>query len=550
MKKTSLALALLASICSTVAMANQSDENAPSDGYGQAVKSGVPGFDKFFNHAGKECKSGSWVRELGGCGTDSEADAKYKEYQERRATGAAEYLNALEKNGGTPITGADGIFTKDRDGKAMSAHEHIVRDTYADLIDNSRPGNKVLREKLGNDFEKVKQEAISEANKPGNEWIKDAHYNGHRSTEEGRRQNDVNKEYSDTIGRSINNKARSEQNKTNIEALDTKVNTSIAAGAAAIAKNANDINDVKNAVGGVKQDLKDTETQIRKDITKAAGEYDEQIRSEFDAWEEKAKEYVDSKVENGQAGRDANKENIDRVETDSKNRDAAQDSKIKHNANEISRVEKESKARDAAQDEKIKANTDRSKENETRSKQNESDIAKNAGRIDKELENQDKVNKQAKADREENRNKITDTNKRIDDEIAIGDEFARQASDVVVSNADKISENSQQISRNSVRIDNLEDALVRQGEEMRERYDGVKASTHAAMSARAFTSEPGEFAVGAGIGAAGSKRALAIGGAYQFNENWSGNFIGSYETAGKYTKSDLAVGVGAQYTFK
>ncbi|MGR5092348.1 YadA-like family protein [Vibrio maritimus] len=181
---------------------------------------------------------------------------------------------------------------------------------------------------------------------------------------------------------------------------------------------------------------------------------------------------------------------------------------------------------------------------------NAKNIDANKKRIDEELENQDKVNKQANADREENRNKITDTNKRIDDEIAIGDEFARQASDVVVSNADKISENSQQISRNSVRIDNLEDALVRQGEEMRERYDGVKASTHAAMSARAFTSEPGEFAVGAGIGAAGSKRALAIGGAYQFNENWSGNFIGSYETAGKYTKSDLALGVGAQYTFK
>ncbi|MGV2987774.1 hypothetical protein ACE1OE_09015 [Vibrio sp. E150_011] len=40
---------------------------------------------------------------------------------------------------------------------------------------------------------------------------------------------------------------------------------------------------------------------------------------------------------------------------------------------------------------------------------------------------------------------------------------------------------------------------------MKERYDGVKATMHAVTNARPVAYDVSEFAVGAGIGAAGSK---------------------------------------------
>ncbi len=85
---------------------------------------------------------------------------------------------------------------------------------------------------------------------------------------------------------------------------------------------------------------------------------------------------------------------------------------------------------------------------------------------------------------------------------------------------------------------------------MRERYDGVKATMHAVTNARPVAYGVGEFAVGAGIGAAGSKQALAIGGAYRFNESWSSSFTTAYESEGKQTKADLSAGVGLHYSFK
>ncbi|MFA0441008.1 hypothetical protein BCU70_00390 [Vibrio sp. 10N.286.49.C2] len=72
-------------------------------------------------------------------------------------------------------------------------------------------------------------------------------------------------------------------------------------------------------------------------------------------------------------------------------------------------------------------------------------------------------------------------------------------------NTASIADNTAAIAQNSGRIDNLEVALKQQGEEMKERYDGVKATMHAVTNARPVAYDVGEFAVGAGIGAAGSK---------------------------------------------
>lgn len=52
-----------------------------------------------------------------------------------------------------------------------------------------------------------------------------------------------------------------------------------------------------------------------------------------------------------------------------------------------------------------------------------------------------------------------------------------------------------------------------------------------------------------GVGAAGSKKALAFGGAYQINDAWSVSTTVNYETKGKYSKHQLSAGVGAQVRF-
>ena len=82
-----------------------------------------------------------------------------------------------------------------------------------------------------------------------------------------------------------------------------------------------------------------------------------------------------------------------------------------------------------------------------------------------------------------------------------------------------------------------------------EQMDGIRASLHAVTNARPFVTN-GEFAIGAGVGFAGSKEALALGGAYGINESLSVSGSFHYETSGKYSSSDVAGGVGLQYSFK
>lgn len=82
-----------------------------------------------------------------------------------------------------------------------------------------------------------------------------------------------------------------------------------------------------------------------------------------------------------------------------------------------------------------------------------------------------------------------------------------------------------------------------------EQMDGIRASLHAVTNARPFVTN-GEFAIGAGVGFAGSKEALALGGAYGINESLSLSGTFHYETSGKYSSSDVAGGVGLQYSFK
>lgn len=109
------------------------------------------------------------------------------------------------------------------------------------------------------------------------------------------------------------------------------------------------------------------------------------------------------------------------------------------------------------------------------------------------------------------------------------------------------------IAGNTKRIDSLEQDMVKMGNKMldlEDRMDGVVATSHAVTNARPMVQDAGEFAMGVGMGAAGSKQAVAFGGAYQFNTNWSASTTVNYETAGKRSKSQLSAGAGVQYRFK
>ncbi|HIF9259499.1 TPA: YadA-like family protein [Photobacterium damselae] len=110
-------------------------------------------------------------------------------------------------------------------------------------------------------------------------------------------------------------------------------------------------------------------------------------------------------------------------------------------------------------------------------------------------------------------------------------------------------------SNDTVRIDNLEKSFQsfaeetqRKFSELDEQMDGVRAGLHAVTNARPYVAN-GQFAVGAGVGFAGSKEALALGGAYGINENLSVSGTFHYETSGKYSSSEVAGGVGLQYNF-
>ncbi|WP_394138629.1 YadA-like family protein [Vibrio chagasii] len=84
---------------------------------------------------------------------------------------------------------------------------------------------------------------------------------------------------------------------------------------------------------------------------------------------------------------------------------------------------------------------------------------------------------------------------------------------------------------------------------LEDRMDGVVASSHAITNARPVLNSAGQFGMGVGMGAAGSKQAIALGGAYQITDNWSGTMSVNYETKGKVSNDQLSAGVGAQYIF-
>ncbi len=109
------------------------------------------------------------------------------------------------------------------------------------------------------------------------------------------------------------------------------------------------------------------------------------------------------------------------------------------------------------------------------------------------------------------------------------------------------------IKSNTARITGLETEMKKMGDKMldlEDRMDGVVATSHAVTNARPMVQDAGEFAMGVGIGAAGSKQALALGGAYQFSQNWSASTTVNYETAGKRSKSQFSAGAGVHYRFK
>ncbi|MGF1755513.1 YadA C-terminal domain-containing protein [Vibrio makurazakiensis] len=102
------------------------------------------------------------------------------------------------------------------------------------------------------------------------------------------------------------------------------------------------------------------------------------------------------------------------------------------------------------------------------------------------------------------------------------------------------------------RIGSLENQMKDMGNKMlvlEDRMDGVVASSHAITNARPVLNSAGQFGMGMGVGAAGSKQAIAIGGAYQITDNWSGTMSVNYETKGKVSSHQVSAGVGAQYIF-
>ncbi|MGR5212686.1 YadA-like family protein [Vibrio rotiferianus] len=82
-----------------------------------------------------------------------------------------------------------------------------------------------------------------------------------------------------------------------------------------------------------------------------------------------------------------------------------------------------------------------------------------------------------------------------------------------------------------------------------EQMDGIRASLHAVTNARPYATN-GELAIGAGVGFAGSKEAIAIGGAYGLTDQVSLSGTFHYESSGKYSSSEVAGGVGIQFSFR
>ncbi|GAL18852.1 high-affinity choline uptake protein BetT [Vibrio maritimus] len=127
------------------------------------------------------------------------------------------------------------------------------------------------------------------------------------------------------------------------------------------------------------------------------------------------------------------------------------------------------------------------------------------------------------------------------------------AGQIYKDGAQAYSDLDNRIASNTARIDTLEQDMKAMGNKMldlEDRMDGVVATSHAITNARPMVQNEGEFALGFGMGAAGSKQALAFGGAYQFNQSWSASTTVNYETAGKRSTSQISAGAGVHYKFK
>ncbi|EEX93776.1 hypothetical protein VIOR3934_00265 [Vibrio orientalis CIP 102891 = ATCC 33934] len=134
----------------------------------------------------------------------------------------------------------------------------------------------------------------------------------------------------------------------------------------------------------------------------------------------------------------------------------------------------------------------------------------------------------------------------VDKRIAAADQKVRQEAAAYATAVDK------QLANHEGRISSLEKDMKEMGNKMlvlEDRMDGVVASSHAITNARPVLSQAGQYGVGVGVGHAGSKQAVALGGAMQFTENWSGSMSVNYETKGKVSSDQFSAGVGAQYVF-
>ena len=273
------------------------------------------------------------------------------------------------------------------------------------------------------------------------------------------------------------------------------------------------------------------------------------------------------KVTLDQLGDAANRNRIDGEKGIDRNLDTIQGEVDRRN-DQIDRNERNNEANRRGIEDAERAGVERDRNQDREIDRNRGDIdqvkrdGEQAGRdLDNARADQERDNDAAKREIDENRGNIDQNRDDIRAVYDAADSWGKSAESEwkkasgsidskFNSQQDQISSNSAKIGENSARIDNLENAFKQQGEEMRERYDGVKASMHAITNARPVAYGVGEFAVGAGIGASGSKKALAVGGAYRFNEQWSGSFTVNHETAGRHTKADTSAGVGAQFSFK
>ncbi|OIN23948.1 YadA C-terminal domain-containing protein [Vibrio barjaei] len=148
---------------------------------------------------------------------------------------------------------------------------------------------------------------------------------------------------------------------------------------------------------------------------------------------------------------------------------------------------------------------------------------------------------------------LPDLHVKVEDATAAARELEKIAAGAYTEATAAYSTLDNKIAANTKRIDSLEADMAKMGNKMldlEDRMDGVVATSHAVTNARPMVQDSGEFAMGVGIGAAGSKQALALGGAYQFNANWSSSMTVNYETAGKRSNSQVSAGAGVQYRFK